>query len=95
MSDYSVAERREIYFSGRVQGVGFRFTTRAIAARYDVRGFVRNLADGRVQLVVEGLPHVIDRFVQAVENEMSRYLDGTQVATSKATGEFDRFEVRH
>ena len=44
--------RLTIYYSGRVQGVGFRFTTKSVAAGYDVVGTVRNLVDGRVELVV-------------------------------------------
>jgi acylphosphatase len=89
------AQRREIHFWGNVQGVGFRYTTRAIAARYDVRGFVKNVSDGRVLLVVEGLPATLDRFLAAVEAEMQRHIDDRQVNTSPATGEFARFEVRY
>jgi acylphosphatase len=88
-------ERREIYFSGRVQGVGFRYTTRAIASRTDVRGYVRNLPDGRVLLVAEGAPATLDRFVRAVDDEMDRYIDSKQVTVGPASGEFARFEVRH
>ena len=51
--------RRHCYFSGRVQGVGFRYTSRNIAINYDVTGFVRNLPDGRVELVAEGPPGVL------------------------------------
>jgi acylphosphatase len=87
-------ERREICFSGRVQGVGFRYTTREIAARYRVEGFVRNLSDGRVQLVVEGDPPELDAFVQAVEEEMERYISHRDLSTLAATGEFERFDVR-
>ena len=46
-------EQREIYYSGRVQGIGFRYTARSIAAGRRVTGFVRNLPDGRVHLIVE------------------------------------------
>ena len=44
----------EVTYRGRVQGVGFRYTARTVAAGYAVQGFVRNLPDGGVQLVVEG-----------------------------------------
>jgi acylphosphatase len=92
---HTLFERREIYFSGRVQGVGFRFTTREIAARHPVSGFVKNLADGRVQLVVEGARDALDRFVQAIEAEMGRYIDGKQETVLSATDEFAGFGVRH
>ena len=49
-------ERRRVVFSGRVQGVGFRFTCQSLARGFDVAGYVRNLADGRVELVAEGEP---------------------------------------
>ena len=75
----SAHERREIVFSGRVQGVGFRYTTRAIATRFPVRGFVKNLADGRVLLVTEGSAATLDRLVAAVEAEMDRHIDHKEV----------------
>ena len=55
----SGVEQREIHYSGRVQGVGFRYTVRSLASRTAVTGFVKNLPDGRVQLVVEGPPDEI------------------------------------
>ena len=44
----------QAFYEGRVQGVGFRYTARRIAAGFDVAGYVRNLADGRVELVASG-----------------------------------------
>jgi len=88
------SERRDVHFSGHVQGVGFRYTTRSIAARFAVTGWVRNLPDGRVQLLVEGQPAVLDRFVAAIQAEMARYITTVDVAVGPATGEFVGFEVR-
>ncbi|MEX0979266.1 MAG: acylphosphatase [Pirellulales bacterium] len=88
-------QRREIYFSGRVQGVGFRYTTRDIAARFDVGGYVKNLADGRVLLVVEGTPLTLDRFVGAVEGEMNRFIHSAQSTIGPAKNEFTGFSIRH
>jgi acylphosphatase len=87
-------ERREVYYSGRVQGVGFRFTVRAIASRYDVVGFVRNLSDGRVQLEVEGEPSEIDRFVQEIQQEMQSYIENVQQIVGDETGRFDSFDIK-
>ena len=87
-------ERREVYFSGRVQGVGFRYTARDIAARFDVRGFVQNLEDGRVLLVVEGQPRVLDAYVRAVQAELSRFITSSQPTVLPATDEFTSFNVR-
>lgn len=92
---HGASERREIYFSGHVQGVGFRYTARQIASRFDVRGFVKNLGDGRVLLVVEGAPDTLDQFVDAVAGEMDRHVRHRQASVLRATGEFTNFEVRH
>ena len=54
--------RRRVHFSGRVQGVGFRFTCQSLARGFDVAGHVRNLADGRVELVAEGESSELDAF---------------------------------
>jgi acylphosphatase len=77
-----------------VQGVGFRYTARQIAERFAVAGFVKNLADGRVQLVVEGRPAAVDGFVDAVSREMDRYIDNIDASSMSARGEFSQFDVR-
>jgi acylphosphatase len=88
-------ERREVIFRGRVQGVGFRYTTRQIAARFRVVGFVRNQPDGTVQLVVEGEPAELDRFIQAVAGEFDGYITDQTSRVAPTTGEFSHFSVRH
>ena len=55
--------RLHAYFSGRVQGVGFRFTTIHIAHGHRVVGFVRNLSDGRVELLAEGTKDELEKFL--------------------------------
>jgi len=87
-------QRREVYYSGSVQGVGFRYTTQHLAGRHDVSGFVRNLADGRVQVVVEGLPSEIKAFLDDVSRSMDAYIRHTEVRELKSTGEFRGFSVR-
>lgn len=61
--------RRHIYFSGRVQGVGFRFQASWAAKRLDLTGWVRNLDDGCVEMEVQGEPHVIDRMLEALRED--------------------------
>jgi acylphosphatase len=68
------SERRRVLFSGRVQGVGFRYTCRSLAQRFEVAGYVRNLPDGRVELVAEGDRSELDEFISAVRLEMSSYI---------------------
>jgi len=87
--------RQEVFFSGRVQGVGFRYTTSRIAGGYQVVGFVRNLPDGRVHLVVEGDSAEIARFVTEIEEQMAGNIRSADKSIkTAATGEFLSFEIR-
>ena len=95
MTQPEASQRQSVTFAGLVQGVGFRYTTQSVARRYAVTGFVQNLPDGRVLLVAEGAPGAVGDFVSAVEQEMGTYIRQKQVETSAATGEFERFSVRH
>jgi acylphosphatase len=88
-------EQREVHYAGRVQGVGFRYTVRVVAAQFDVTGFVRNLPDGRVQLVAEGTPGEIERLLDAVRGEMGPYIRDAQETVRPASGGFRAFEIRH
>jgi acylphosphatase len=90
---HTSAIRRTILFSGQVQGVGFRYTTRAVASRFTVTGHVRNLRDGRVELVAEGEPAELERFQGAVEDAMSGYIDEAAATEAPATGEFNDFTI--
>lgn len=87
--------RRKILYSGRVQGVGFRYTTCHVARGFDVVGYVKNLPDGRVELVAEGAGDEVERFAQAVRQEMGRNISDAAVMESEATGEFSGFGVKH
>lgn len=83
--------RRTVRFSGRVQGVGFRYTTESVAAGFDVTGTVRNLPDGRVELIAEGTAAEIDRFIAAVRSAMAGHIQHVEVNDSAATARLDRF----
>ena len=90
----SMPIRSTITFEGRVQGVGFRATTRDIADGFAVAGFVRNQADGSVLCVIEGEGGEIDRFLNEVRRTMAGCIEGEDMHESPATGEFDGFGVR-
>lgn len=86
-------ERREVLYRGRVQGVGFRYTTQKVAARFDVTGFVQNLPDGRVLVVAEGQPREIDRFLQAIMAHLGHYIVDVETRVLPAIGQFSGFGI--
>ncbi len=86
-------QRRIVHFSGAVQGVGFRYTARRVSDAFDVTGCVRNLPDGRVEMVLEGAPAQIDAFIAAVQERMGHYIRETTQQTCEATGEYGFFNI--
>ena len=87
-------ERREVHYSGRVQGVGFRYTVRHIASRYPVDGYVENLPDGRVHLIAEGNKAALDEFLGDIDAAMSANIGQRLVDKQAASGDFTCFEIR-
>ena len=87
-------QRRHVNYRGRVQGVGFRYTARQVAQDYDVTGYVKNLADGSVELVVEGRADEVNRFLGDLESRLDRYILDKSIDTLAASGEFSGFEIR-
>ncbi len=89
-------ERRRVVFSGRVQGVGFRYTCQSLARGFDVAGFVRNLPDGRVELVVEGHGQEVDHFLSAILEEMNSYIETVDTAYEPlGASPISGFTIRH
>ncbi len=85
--------RRTILFSGKVQGIGFRFNAESIASRFTVTGYVRNLPDGRVELVAEGDKTELDRFQKAIEQSMNGHIEHIDAEELVPTGEFLSFRI--
>jgi acylphosphatase len=85
---------KQIYFNGRVQGVGFRWTTNRIAAGYSVTGFVRNLPDGRVEAVVSGQTETVDTFVDAVRTHFADNITSIEESIIDEPASFNSFEIR-
>ena len=83
-----------IYYSGRVQGVGFRYAVVKLAAGYEVTGFIRNGSDGRVELAAEGTKDELEAFRRAIQDcEVERFIRNEEAGWSEATGEFRGFEI--
>lgn len=87
--------RRRCLFSGRVQGVGFRYTAQSVVSRYKITGYVKNLADGRVEMVMEGDEAEMERVVQELGEKMEGLIRQRTDDVSEGTGEFAGFSIRH
>jgi acylphosphatase len=87
-------EQRRLMYSGRVQGVGFRYTTARIAGRHPVTGYVRNQADGSVELVVGGQPPAVQAFLDEVESTFAENITATRSEPLSPPQSFTRFEIR-
>ncbi len=82
------------YFSGHVQGVGFRYTTKQLAKGFDVTGYVRNLVDGRVELEAEGTERECRRFLVEIESELDSYIRKTEYNTGKRARIYNEFCIK-
>ncbi len=86
--------RLRIFYSGRVQGVGFRFAVKMLATGFEVTGTVRNLIDGRVELVAEGTKEELESFRRAIQDsEVGRFIRNEEVSWSEARGGLRGFEI--
>ncbi len=83
-----------VFFSGRVQGVGFRYQTAQVAREFEVSGCVQNLADGRVQLEAEGTESEVSAFVAAVVDRLTGYIRKTERSHARRAAEFRGFSMR-
>jgi len=85
-----------IFFEGNVQGVGFRWTVKRVAKGFDVVGWVRNLRDGRVELLASGEENEVRAFIAAIgESELRAHIRcQTEELADEATPARG-FEIRH
>jgi acylphosphatase len=88
-------EQAHIFFKGTVQGVGFRYTTRTLANECRLSGWVRNLPDGRVEVLAEGRREDIDRLCLRLHEHFEGYITGKTIAFAPASGSFEDFQIRH
>jgi acylphosphatase len=86
--------RLHLFYSGRVQGVGFRYAARQAASGYEVTGVIRNLPDGRVEMLAEGERSELEAFQEGIrEAGLRRLIRDEQTHWSEASGEFRGFEI--
>lgn len=85
-------KRIHVYFSGRVQGVGFRNTIQIYARDLGIHGWVRNLEDGRVEMLAEGIGAVMDELIGRLRARFR--ITDLEFRESESQNEFSRFEIR-
>lgn len=83
-------------FKGLVQGVGFRYTTHGISKRYAVKGYVKNLKDGSVELVAEGEEGDLQNFLKAIQDsQLGSYIRDLSVEWLDFQDQFQGFEITY
>lgn len=86
--------RVTVLYAGRVQGVGFRYTAKTVAAGFELTGRIRNLPDGRVELVAEGRRDELEAFCAAIHDAgLAGFIRDEQVNWAAAKNEFRGFEI--
>jgi acylphosphatase len=84
----------QIFYSGRVQGVGFRYTVKTVVTGFEVVGVVRNLVDGRVELVAEGTRDELNAFREAIrESGLESFIQDEEVIWGEPANNFRGFEI--
>lgn len=87
--------RANIIVEGRVQGVGYRANTRRMANQLNLKGWVRNLRDGRVEIMVEGEEEMVERLIQwCHRGPTSAYVNKVITEKSEPQREFNRFTIK-
>lgn len=82
-----------VHFSGHVQGVGFRYSAFQLAKGFEVTGFVRNLADGRVELEIEGEESECRQMVDSIRQELDSYVRKTELVDGTRAKTFKTFKI--
>ena len=89
-------KRAHVFYSGRVQGVGFRITAEEVARSLGVVGWVKNLRDGRVELVAEADQETLEQLLNDIRtSSMKNFITQVEVSWSNASETFDDFEIRY
>jgi len=83
-----------VFFSGRVQGVGFRYSALHVAQGFEVSGYACNLPDGRVLLEAEGTPAEVRDFIVAVQERMEGYIRKVELTETQRAPKFQGFSIR-
>jgi len=83
-----------VLFTGRVQGVGFRYTVRSLAKRHPITGYVKNLADGTVELILQGTPVAMNALLSDVVDHFGDNIAHCERSAIDTAEEFTLFDIR-
>ena len=86
-------QQAHVFYSGRVQGVGFRYTAESLARQFAVIGWVRNLPDGRVEMIAEGPSADVRFFLSALAQRLGHYINDEDCVWNPANGSYHSFEI--
>ena len=84
---------KQIIFTGRVQGVGFRFTAHRIGLRYELKGYVKNLGDGSVEMFVQGHPDDISDCTRDIQESFANYIRETKIENAPLNDRYTEFII--
>jgi acylphosphatase len=84
---------RYITFTGRVQGVGFRFTARRAAQRRQLTGYVQNMPNGSVEMLAQGNPVEIDDCIQDIKEYFSGYIKEVKIEETPIETKYTDFQI--
>ena len=84
---------KHVIYTGRVQGVGFRFTAVRIARRYELVGFVKNLPTGQVEMVAQGHPDDVKDCLRDISETFGRGISDTECLDIAVNGRYTDFEI--
>ena len=83
-----------IFYSGTVQGIGFRYTVERFASDLKLTGWVRNLSDGRVEILAEGRKEDIEKLIQQIDARFDGYIKEKQISFLPIEGKFKNFQIK-
>lgn len=83
-----------MFYSGKVQGVGFRMNAQYISHRLGITGWVKNLPNGQVEIIAEADEERINSFLQEMKQSFSVYIENVDITWEEPTNEFTVFGVR-
>lgn len=89
-----MTKQAHAYYSGSVQGVGFRYTAERYASSLGLVGWVKNLRDGRVEVLCEGPELSVQEFISKIDRIFGDYISDKDISWNKPSGEFETFEIR-